>query len=63
MNEVPAGLAGIEIKMTREQVIRRVQRGELVGGVRNGSWFVERSSLDAVKAARRTEGSEPVEAA
>lgn len=36
----PIAEVALEKKMTREMVLRRIMRGELVGVQRDGRWFV-----------------------
>jgi hypothetical protein len=43
---VPATLAAQVLRMSRDAVIRRVQRGELEGLREGGRWFVFRSSIE-----------------
>jgi hypothetical protein len=37
---IPLTLAALHYRMTREVLLRRVQRGEVAGEYRNGRWFV-----------------------
>ena len=38
--------AAIRLRLTREQVIRRIQSGEIAGGRVMGSWYVLRTALE-----------------
>jgi hypothetical protein len=42
---VPAAVAGLQLRRTREQVIRAICRGDLQGARLDGRWYVSRSAL------------------
>jgi hypothetical protein len=42
---MPANEAALQIRISRERLIRLVQSGELTGCLNNGHWFVDRSAL------------------
>jgi hypothetical protein len=44
---VPAALAGLQLRRTREQVIRAICRGDLPGTRIDGKWYVTRSALES----------------
>lgn len=56
---VPLALAALALSASAERIRRRVQTGDLAGGVDAGRWFVWRSAIDAAKQAA---GSVPVAA-
>jgi hypothetical protein len=43
---VPASEASVQLRLSRERLIRRIQTGEIAGGRTDaGQWYVERSAL------------------
>lgn len=44
---IPAPTVALETGMSREQVIRRILKGEIAGQSLGGRYFVERQSLEA----------------
>ena len=48
---VPIAEAAVQLRLTREQVVRRIQRGELDGGIRRGRWYLTGAALEAAKTA------------
>ena len=47
---VPASDAATALRVSREQVVRRIQRGELAGEQLHGRWFIYRSALERAAA-------------
>jgi hypothetical protein len=47
---VPLSDAALELGMTRERVMRRVQSGQLEGGKIYGHWVVSRAAIERARA-------------
>lgn len=45
MSQVPATVAALRAGMSREAMIRRVQTGEIAGGLADGRWVVFADAL------------------
>lgn len=43
---VPAAVASLKLRISREAVIRRIQRGQLDGVLQDGRWLVRLSEVD-----------------
>lgn len=52
---VSIAIAAFELHASADRTRRRVQTGELAGGVEGGKWYVLRSALDAAKGAAGAE--------
>lgn len=53
-DRVPLSAAALRLRLNREQLIRRIQRGEIAGGQEGGKWFVERTEVERLQAASTT---------
>lgn len=42
---VPVAEAAVALQLNREQLIRRIQRGQIAGGRTLGRWYVQREAL------------------
>ena len=49
---VSAAEASVRLRITREQVIRRIQRGELAGVLREGRWLASLADVLRMEKAR-----------
>jgi hypothetical protein len=45
--DVPIAEAALQVRLTREQVLRAVMRGVIQGGLRDGRWYCDRASVAA----------------
>lgn len=43
---VPLAEAAVKLRLNREQLLRRIQQGSIVGGKSLGYWYVERGALE-----------------
>lgn len=50
---IPVSTAALRLRLNREQLIRRIQQGEIAGGQEGGRWYVDGSELG------RLEGGAP----
>lgn len=48
--KVPVSVAALRLRLNREQLIRRIQQGEIVGGQEGGRWFVAAPELERLAA-------------
>ena len=46
----PAALAALDLGISRERVVRLVQRGVLMGSIEGGRWLVDTRSIERYKA-------------
>lgn len=44
--EIPVAEAAVRLGLTREQIIRLIQRRKLEGGLRGGRWFATAQSVE-----------------
>ena len=45
--DLPLAEAALQVRMTREQILRAVMRGVIRGGLRGGRWYCDRDSVAA----------------
>lgn len=53
-DRVPLSVAALRLRLNREQLIRRIQQGEIAGGQAGGKWFVKRSEIERLQATSTT---------
>ena len=53
---VSVAQAALVLRLNREQIIRRIQRGRIAGGKALGVWYVQRSALTEASTARSRDG-------
>jgi DNA-binding Lrp family transcriptional regulator len=51
--------AAQRVGLTREQLLRRVERGEIHGRFKDGKWYIDPRSLEEYAAARELARVEP----
>ncbi|HEY4131665.1 MAG TPA: helix-turn-helix domain-containing protein [Gemmatimonadaceae bacterium] len=55
--KVPVSDAAASLRITRETLIRRIQRGEIHGAKERGYWFVDKASLARALDAEHTQAA------